>query len=143
MIPRVGLGVLILNDYNEILLGKRINAHGQNTWGPPGGHLEFRESFEECGVRETREEIGIEIQDLEFVAITNDIFIKEDKHYVLVFMKTHWAGNTQIINHEPHKIEEWKWFSFASLPMPLFLPLQQLINNVAYGPGLLGPEYTK
>lgn len=43
--PKVGVGVLIV-DGNKILLGKRKNAHGDGCWAPPGGHLEFGESWQ-------------------------------------------------------------------------------------------------
>ena len=59
--PRVGLGVLIFNSKNQILLGKRIGSHGESTWAPPGGHLEFGESFEACATREAFEETGLKI----------------------------------------------------------------------------------
>ena len=42
--PRVGIGVIALNNQGKILLGKRKNAHGDGDWAPPGGHLEFGES---------------------------------------------------------------------------------------------------
>jgi len=130
--PRIGIGVLIFNERNQVLLGKRINAHGDGSWGPPGGHLEFRESFEECAVREVMEEVGIRIQDPEFLACTNDVFITEQKHYVSIFMKAYLYQELQIQNLEPNKIAEWGWFDLVSLPEPLFLPLQQLIAQKAY-----------
>ena len=80
--PSVGLGVLIFNHKNEILLGKRINSHGDSTWGPPGGHLEFGESFEDCAIREVLEETGLKIHSPKFLAITNDIFHNEQKNYL-------------------------------------------------------------
>lgn len=51
ILPKVGLGILVFNEQDEILLGKRINAHGSESWGPPGGHLEFGETFEKCAIR--------------------------------------------------------------------------------------------
>jgi 8-oxo-dGTP diphosphatase len=62
--PLVGIGVLIFNHKNEVLLGNRINSHGSQTWAPPGGHLELGESFEICSIRETKEETGLDIKDL-------------------------------------------------------------------------------
>ena len=46
-IPKVGVGVIVRRE-GRILLGKRKGSHGENTWAPPGGHLEFMESVEEC-----------------------------------------------------------------------------------------------
>lgn len=131
--PRVGLGVLIFNDSNEILLGKRLASHGEATWGPPGGHIEFSESFEDCAIREVIEETGLVIKDPEFLSITNDVFEKENKHYVSIFMKVDFPQDQEIKNNEPDKVEEWQWFELSNLPLNLFLPLEKLINNKSYG----------
>jgi hypothetical protein len=48
-------------------------------------------------------------------------------------MKASCRQNQEIINCEPHKIIEWKWFVISALPEPLFLPLQQLVEGKAYG----------
>ena len=53
--PQVGVGVLITKD-DLVLLMKRQNSHGDGTWAPPGGHLEYGETPEECAMRETQEE---------------------------------------------------------------------------------------
>lgn len=130
--PQVGLGILIFNKHNQLLLGERINGHGAKSYGPPGGHLEFGESFEDCAIRETKEETGITIISPKLIAITNDIFIEEDKHYISIFMKANYPENQQIVNLEPHKIIEWEWYSFKNLPNNLFMPLNQLIDKKGY-----------
>ena len=55
--PKVGIGVIIQKD-GKLLMGQRRGAHGADTWCPPGGHLEFGETWESCARRETREEAG-------------------------------------------------------------------------------------
>ena len=131
-IPRVGVGTLIYNSYDQILLGERVASHGKNSFGPPGGHLEFGESFEECAIREIKEEIGINVASLEFIGVTNDLFLEDDKHYISIFMKTHYPEAQQIINLEPDKIISWNWYSQDQLPSNLFLPLKQLFENKGY-----------
>ena len=71
--PKVGVGVIIVKE-GKILLGERKNAHGEGTWCPPSGHLELGESYEECAKRETFEETGLQIKNLQFITATNDIF---------------------------------------------------------------------
>lgn len=120
--PKVGLGVYILNQKNEVLLLCRRGAHGAGTWCPPGGHLEFGESFEECAQREAKEESGLNINTPELVRVTNDVFSSEGKHYVTIHMV---ARNYQ---GEPRLIEEDKsdaidWFPLNALPSPLFLSM--------------------
>lgn len=131
-IPRVGVGTLIYNLRNQILLGERIASHGKNNFGPPGGHLEFGESFEECAIREAKEETGLDIISPVFIGLTNDIFAEDDKHYISIFMKASYSETQQIINLEPQKIISWNWYSFDYLPSNLFLPLKQLIENKIY-----------
>ncbi len=48
--------MLIINSNNEILLG-----YGHNTYQLIGGHIEDNESYDECIVREVKEETGITI----------------------------------------------------------------------------------
>src|SRR5437867_13297658 len=79
--PQIGVGVLLLRD-SHVLLGQRRGSHGSDTWAPPGGHLEFGESVEDCARREVREETGLALQNIRPGPYTNDVFIAEGKHYV-------------------------------------------------------------
>ncbi len=125
--PKVGLGVAVIKD-GKVLLEKRKNYHGDGSWCFPGGHLEFGETWEECAKRETREEAGIEIKNLRFGTVTNDIFSKENKHYITIIMIAEYdSGEVQIM--EPEKNEKWDWFEWDKLPSPLFIPLQNLIKQ--------------
>ena len=125
-VPRVGIGVII-KDGNKILLGKRKNAHGEGYWSFPGGHLEFGETIEQCAARELAEETGLILMDPIICATTNDLFQKEDKHYVTLFVQGSYKGVLE--NCEPHKCEGWKWFSCDELPDKLFLPIQNLLRT--------------
>ena len=125
--PWVGVGVIVIKG-NKVLLGKRKNAHGEGSWCFPGGHLEFNESVEECAVREVREETGIEIKNLRLGPFTNDVFKKERKHYVTLFVIAEYAsGKAKVM--EPEKCEKWAWFEWNRLPEPLFLPIQNLLKQ--------------
>lgn len=125
--PLIGVAVIVIKD-NTVLLGKRINSHGDGTWAFPGGHLEFNESIEECARREVLEETGIEITNLRCGPYTNDIFTREDKHYVTLFvLADHDAGEPMV--KEPHKCEEWQWHRWPPQVQPRFLPLTNLLKQ--------------
>lgn len=83
--PRVGVGILIIKD-GKVLLGLRKTSHGMGTWCPPGGHLEFGESMEDCARREVLEETGMKIENLRFSTATNDVFVEDGKHYITLHM---------------------------------------------------------
>lgn len=125
--PKVGFGVYILRD-GKVLLGKRKNSHGSGAWCATGGHLEFGESFEEGAKRETLEEAGIKIKNVRVGGLTNDIFEKENKHYITIALVADYdSGEAEML--EPDKWESWGWFPWGSLPEPLFLPLQNLLKQ--------------
>ncbi|MFV8452857.1 nucleotide triphosphate diphosphatase NUDT15 [Vibrio campbellii] len=124
---RVGVATIILRD-GAILLGERVGSHGANTWATPGGHLELGESIEDCAKREVLEETGLIVDSIEKFTFTNDIFEKEGKHYVTLFVVASSAsGEPQVT--EPDKCKQWKWCRLDDLPEPLFLPLINLLKE--------------
>ena len=123
--PLVGVSVIV-RDGDLVLLVKRLHVHGEGTWAAPGGHLEFGESFEERAIREVKEETGVDIQNVRFRVITNDVFEKEQKHYITVWMESTYASG-EAKNSAPYEESEVGWFSWNNLPQPLFLPLEHLL----------------
>jgi 8-oxo-dGTP diphosphatase len=126
--PKIGVGVAVIKN-NQVLLGKRKNAHGEDTWSFPGGHLEFNESWEDCAKHETLEETGITIKNVHFGTATNDIFQQENKHYVTLIMLAEPNSDKKPTFMEPIKCVCWKYFSWDNLPQPLFQPIQNLLKK--------------
>lgn len=128
--PQVGVGVMIFKG-QKVLLGKRRGSHGEGEYAFPGGHLEFRESFENCAVRETREETGIEITDVKFLFAAN-ILRYRGKHYVHIGMIAQWKGGEPKVL-EPNKSESWGWYSLSKPPQPLFEPCELSFKSYKTG----------
>lgn len=125
--PKVGVGVFVIKE-GKVLFHKRKGAHGEGNWSIPGGHLEFGETIEECSKREVFEEAGIRIKNVKLGPYTQDVFLKENKHYVTIFTIAEYeSGEIQIIESE--YMENLEWFSPNNIPTPLFLPIQTLIDN--------------
>lgn len=120
---RVGISVLIKNG-NTYLLGKRKSKHGPGTWAQPGGHLEIGESWEDCARREVKEETGLDVGNITFGTVTNDIFSPE-KHYITIFLIAEYIGG-EPQNLEPEKCEGWEWFPWNEFPDPVFLPTKNV-----------------
>lgn len=125
--PKVGVAIYVKRD-GKFLLGKRVGAHGEGSWCVPGGHLEYGESWEECGRREVLEETGMEIKNIRLLGVTNDIFESEHKHYITISLIADWAGTEPSIR-EPDRYVEQGWFTPDNLPVPLFLPLKNLLKQ--------------
>lgn len=127
---RVGVGLYLLNEKDQLLLGLRKSKHGGNTWCPPGGHLEVGESFEEAAVREAKEETSLDIshEDVLMVGCTNDIFKETGKHYVTIhLMSRRFVGQPIVAEHE--KCERWEWFDLDHLPHNMFLPAANFLKS--------------
>lgn len=123
--PKVGVGVMIFRE-GRVLLGKRKGAHGAGEYSFPGGHLEYLESIEECAQRETREESGLEIDNIRFQFLSN-VTRYAPKHYVHIGVVADWAsGEARVL--EPDKLESWDWYALDQLPVPLFLMCAQAFD---------------
>ena len=130
--PQVGVAVIITKD-DQVLLMKRKGVHGTGTWTTPGGHLDFGETPEQCGAREAKEEVGLDVVDLRFRAFTNDIFELEGQHYISIWMDGKSTSGEPTIAAE-EEVAEIGWFAWDALPSPLFLPLENLIKENSYPP---------
>jgi 8-oxo-dGTP diphosphatase len=129
--PQVGTAMIITKD-DKVLLMKRKGSHGHGTWSTPGGHLDFGETLEGCAVRESKEEVGVDVFDVRFRCVTNDVFEAEEKHYITLWFEGKPVGEPTIAAER--EVEEIGWFAWDSLPQPLFLPLENLVRQHSYPP---------
>ncbi len=127
MLIRVGIGVIIINK-DKVLLGKRINSIGHDSWAFTGGHLEYGETPEECAIRETLEETGLEIKNVKKGPWVNNVFLEKSTQYITIFMIAKYQKGIPEIK-EPTKCSQWQWFKWEDLPNPLFKPIQTLIES--------------
>ena len=123
-VPRVGVGAIVLRD-GLVLLGRRLGSHGAGDWALPGGHLEFGEGVVECAAREVLEETGLVIRDGVTGAYTSDVFSREGRHYITLFVVARSEAGEPVVR-EPEKCAGWQWFRWSELPQPLFQPLATL-----------------
>jgi 8-oxo-dGTP diphosphatase len=129
--PQVGTAMIITKD-DKVLLMKRKGPHGHGTWSTPGGHLDFGETLEGCAAREAKEEVGMDVFDVRFRAVTNDVFEEEGQHYITVWLEGKPVGEPTIVSER--EVEEIGWYAWDSLPQPLFLPLENLVKKNSYPP---------
>lgn len=124
--PRVGVAVIIEKD-NKVLLIKRKNSTGNGTWSFPGGKMEKYETIENTAIREAKEEVDLDIFNLKRDnKITNNIWEKEEQHYITFYIRCDFNGIPKII--EEDKCSDINWFDWNNLPENLFLPFKNFIN---------------
>ncbi|OGH13605.1 MAG: hypothetical protein A2687_05585 [Candidatus Levybacteria bacterium RIFCSPHIGHO2_01_FULL_38_26] len=106
----------------NILLQKRSkNCQDEiGRWDCGGGSMKFGETFEECLIRELKEEYGCEPIEFHYAA-TNNVLRKHNGR------KTHWIALLYAVLVDPEKVklsdpdkmEKIGWFPFDALPSPL------------------------
>lgn len=128
----VGCGVIILNN-NKILLGLRnsdplladCDLHEEDSWTMPGGSINYNESFEDAGIRETKEETDLDIKDPKVICVQVDK--NKFAHYVSVGMiAKNFSGEVKVM--EPNEIIKWEWFDINSLPSNIFSASRKTID---------------
>ena len=124
--PKIGIGVYIMDGKGNLLMTLRTSKHEPGTWCPPGGHLEMGEGFLDCCKKEVKEEVGLDIKDVELLGVVNNIFSPQ-KHYVNIdFIALGASGEPSI--GEPDKIGKIGWYPLDNLPQPLMLPTVNLLK---------------
>jgi 8-oxo-dGTP diphosphatase len=85
--PIVGVGAVIF-DNNQVILVRRGAPPSYGAWSLPGGAVEIGESLEHALVREVREEVGLDVEVEDVIAVLERVFLdsaaKVQYHYVLV-----------------------------------------------------------
>lgn len=111
----------IENNEEYILLQKR-----QNTGILDGfydcsccGHLEEGETLKEGIIRESKEELGIDIaaSDLEICSTMHASFKNGGEYLLITFHTNKYKGTPKIM--EPNKCSDLKWFKINDLPIDL------------------------
>jgi ADP-ribose pyrophosphatase YjhB (NUDIX family) len=128
--PRVGVGVLLVDDLGRVLLTLRKLPPEANCWSILGGKLDFLEPLEECAIREAREEAGVEIVIERLLCVTDHRLSGENQHWVSpAFLDRIVSG--EVRNCEPHKTKEVRWFPLCDLPTNLTMTARNAIQALA------------
>jgi len=107
-----GVGALVYNEKNEVLLLRRNENGRRKTWAMPGGKTDGGETFREALEREVGEELGVKIESAEPFVAKPDIF--EGRLFETVCFKVKIKGEPNIM--EKNKIDKLEWFSLDNLP---------------------------
>lgn len=129
---------LMLVKDNKILLSKRLNTgFADGFYSFPAGHLEPHETIKQCASREIFEEIGLRVKpkDLELVHIMHRK--QDDERIDYFFIANKYSG--KIINKEPHKCSDLRWFPLNKLPKNIVPYIRVSIRN--YQKGILYSEF--
>jgi 8-oxo-dGTP diphosphatase len=125
--PRVGVGVLLTDGLDRVLLTLRKLPPEANCWSIVGGKVDFLERLEDCAIREAREEAGVEIAIERLPCVTDHRLPGEGQHWVSpAFFGRILRGEAG--NCEPHKTCQVRWFPLSELPPNLTMTARNAIE---------------
>ena len=111
-IHRLVSKVMILNSKGKILMGKIERGHFVGHWTLPGGYMDHDEHPAIGCVRETVEEMGIDIELSDDAPIvTQKIFTNEGISFVSFTYKAEWNGEDSEIKLKENEISDFAWFT--------------------------------
>lgn len=129
--PKPGLGILLLDSQNKVLVGKRKDC---SLYGIPGGYLEKFESWHDGAAREIKEEVGVTVDPdkLYVVQVYNAMNKGKKYHNVAIVLVGRFPEGQEVKNLEPEKCEGWEWWDlgdFNTRIEEVFYPNRQLIEE--------------
>ena len=115
---------------DQILLARRFNTgYRDGEYSVPAGHLDGNETVIAAGMREAKEEVGVNIEAsaMSFSSVMHRI---EGDERVDFFVRVHeWQG--EIVNAEPDKCDDLRWVDFNNLPENTIPYVRRAISNHA------------
>jgi len=125
-LPRVGVGVLILDDRRRALLTLRKRPPEAGFWSIVGGKLEYLETLHDCAVREALEEVGVSVSIEGLLCVTDHLLPQESQHWVSpAYLARVTKGRAK--NCEPRKTRQVRWFPLDDLPRKVTMTARNAI----------------
>ncbi len=131
---RPNVGIILLNQRNQVFWGKRIRTH---SWQFPQGGIKHGESPEQAMFRELHEEVGLLPDHVRIIARTRDWMRYEvPLHFIRKEARGHYKGQKQIwfllqltgrdsdmnLRASTHpEFDAWRWHEY-------WVPLESVIE---------------
>ncbi|MGG3837503.1 NUDIX domain-containing protein [Paenibacillus thiaminolyticus] len=115
-LPRIGVGAVILNEENEILLVLRGRQPEKDKWSIPGGKVDLYETLEDTTVREVMEEVGLHIQVKRLLCTAETIDPGRGEHWISVIFETRVVSGEASNREEGGALQDVRWFPLSELP---------------------------
>lgn len=126
---------VFLEQEGKFLITRRRNTGYQDgNYQVPAGHIDEDELPSEAAIRETKEEVGVDIrpEDLEFVHVSyRPKHDDTDDRVDFFFRAKKWFGEVKIM--EPEKCDDLRWVAPEEMPTNVSLHVRDAMRCVQEG----------
>ena len=133
--PRIGSAVIVRDEANRILLGKRNKDPQRGSWVLPGGKIHAFESIAEAAAREIEEETGLKIE-LQGHFRAYEIINPPAEHRIVIYS---WGRALGGIPKASDDLSDVRFVPVEELGNLMTTPL---VHQVLSDAGFIGPEPT-
>ena len=134
--PYAAVLVMLIKDDSILLLRRANTGWADGMYTIPSGHIDEGERVIAAGIRETKEEVGVNVREnsISFAHVLHRKDHVNDRVYIDFFLKCFaWSGEPS--NIESDICDEVKWFKLHNLPeniVPFVRDAIQAYNNNIY-----------
>src|SRR5690349_12230029 len=132
-LPRVGSALIVRDEANRILLGKRNKDPQRGNWVLPGGKIHAFESIADAAARELEEETGLKVE-VQHQFRVYEVINAPQEHRIVIYS---WA---RAVGGDLRASDDISEVKFVSLHELGDLPLTPLVKKVLVDAGYLGKE---
>lgn len=107
------VAILIINDKRQILLQKRSanKRFHPNKWALCAGHVDAYETLVDAAIRETKEEIGLELKEDELIPfLDREYTLEKTNSHITYFYYTKCNMDIEKFKIQEEELSEVKWF---------------------------------
>lgn len=132
-LPRVGSALIVRDEANRILLGKRNKDPQRGNWVLPGGKIHAFESIADAAARELSEETGL-VVEVQHQFRVYEVINSPQEHRIVIYS---WA---RAVGGDLRASDDISEVKFVSLNELGDLPLTPLVRQVLVDAGFIGKE---
>ena len=133
-LPRVGSALLVRDEANRILLGRRNKDPQRGSWVIPGGKIHAFESIAEAACRELKEETGLNVEVTGQFGVY-EIINPPTEHRLVIYNWAHVIGGVPQASDD---LSEIRFFAIDELGE---VPTTPLVRRVLSDAGLIAAEH--
>jgi len=118
--PLVAIDLIVLNEKNEVLLGRRRHRPAQDYWFVPGGRIRKNERSQDALQRIAQSELQMPVSNGRLIGVFDHFYADNfygvadvSTHYVTLAYQVEVNSGSTLIHDEQHV--EIKWWDLASL----------------------------